>query len=84
METLLEIIYEIVFEGMIYLGTRRNVPLVFRILCAIIVVGVDLGIIGSMLYIGLRENNFVIMLLALALFIIIGLAAYRKYEELKK
>lgn len=84
METLLEIIYEIVFEGMIYLGTRRNVPLVLRILCAIIVVGIYIVIIGGMLYIGLKENNFVIMLLALALFIIIGLAAYRKYEELKK
>lgn len=84
MEILFEIIFEIIFEGILYLGTRRNVPLVLRVLFAVIVVGVYLGIIGLMLYIGLKANNFVVMLLALALAIIIALGAYRKYEELKK
>ena len=84
METLLEIIYEIIFEGLIYIGTRRNVPIVLRVLCALLVLFVYLGIVGVMLYIGLRENNFVVMFLALALFVIIGLAAYRKYLELRK
>lgn len=84
METLLEIIYEIIFEGLIYIGTRRNVPVVFRVLCALLVISIYFGIVGVMLYIGLRENNFVVMFLALALFVIIGLAAYRKYLELRK
>ena len=84
METLLEIIYEIIFEGLIYIGTRRNVPIVLRVLCALLVLFVYLGIVGVMLYIGLRENNFVVMFLALALFVIIGLAGYRKYLELRK
>ena len=84
MEILLEIIYEIIFEGLIYIGTRRNVPMVFRILCALLVISFYFGIVGVMLYIGLRENNFVVMFLALALFVIIGLAAYRKYLELRK
>ena len=84
MNILFEIIYEIVFEGMIYLGTRRNVPMVLRVLFAIFVVSLYLLIIGAMLFIGLKQNNFVVMFLALALSILIGLGAYRKYEELKK
>ena len=82
MDILIEIILEIIFEGVIYATNRRNVPLVLRILFALLIIGFYLFLIGAMVYAAIKYNNMVLLCLALALFIIIGLAVYRKYLEL--
>lgn len=77
MEFLLELLFEIVIEGSVELGSEKKVPIPLRILAAFIVLTIFFGMGGVFIYMGYNatmENDTVaaIALFAVGAFMMFG------------
>ena len=91
MEFLLELLFEIVAEGSIELGSEKTAPIALRILAAFIVLVVFFGIGGLFIYIGYDailggDKTAAIVLFVVGIFLMFGgifiiLKMFRKKKE---
>lgn len=85
MEFILELLFEIIVEGCIELGSEKKVPMPLRITVAIVVFTVYLGLGGFFLYTAYTEMQGAVKIFMYALgFFILGGGVYLIYKMFKK
>lgn len=84
MDFVLEILFEIILEGCIEITEEKNVPLIFRILCAVILVLVYGGMVGILLYVGISNKSLLLLFIAVFVASIIPIALVYKFKIRKK
>lgn len=91
MEILLELFFDIIFEGSIAVGSEKKVPMPVRVFAGIIVLATFLGLGGLFIYMGyeaILENNmvFTIFILAVGLGLFSGgiFVIYKMFKDKNK
>ena len=84
MDFLLEILFEIIFEGVIEMTSSRRVPFIIRLILAIVVLAFYLFITGCVMYVGIIEQQIVIFLIGLLIFVGIGSVIVKKFIHFRK
>ena len=75
MEILFEFLFELIVEGSFEILGEKKVPIVLRILAAVVVLALYVGLVGLFVYIGITYDNVIIV--GLGVFIaIIGIIAF--------
>ncbi len=77
LELLLELLFDLIVEGSIELGSEKTIPMPLRILAAIIVLAVFFGMGGLFAYMGYEatlgdDKGAAIMFFAVGVFIVFG------------
>ncbi len=62
MEIILEILFDLIVDGSLEAVGEKKVPLFLRILAAIILFVVFGGLVGVLLYIGISDKNWIIII----------------------
>lgn len=88
MEFLFELLFEIVFEGSLELGTYRKVPMPLRILALLVFAAIWIGITGVIFYVGygvMKGGNIAaaVLFYVVAVGLLVGgvYAIIKKYRE---
>lgn len=84
MEFLFELLFEIVVEGSLELGSKKTVPMPLRVLAAVISLFVFFGIGGFLIYIGYRVVWVANKIAAIPVFIVGALLIYGGCVYLQK
>ena len=84
MDLIFEFILDLILEGSFMAATEKKVPLVIRILAALILVAVYLGLGGVLLYIGIKNKSILFTGVALILCIAFAAGFFYKLREAKK
>ena len=61
MEIIFDIIFELIVEGSIGAVGDKKVPLPLRILAAVFLVVIFGGLVGVLIYIGIAEKNWIVL-----------------------
>jgi hypothetical protein len=77
MEFIFGILFELIIEGSIGAVGDKKVPLVLRILAAVILIVVFGGLVGILIYIGIDEKNLPIFFCGVTVGVIVVLAVWR-------
>lgn len=72
MEFIMELLMEIIFEGAVESITERKIPVFFRVLIAVILLSFYLGLVGILMYIGIRDGSGI--MIGVAGFILLAVA----------
>ena len=83
MEIIMEIILDLILEGSVEAASSKKVPLPVRILASVILLAVYGGLIGFLVYIGIHEKKWLVLVLAAVILIITVLAFCRVYKRRK-
>jgi len=72
MEIIFDILFELIVEGSIGAVGDKKVPLPLRILAAVFLIVIFGGLVGVLIYIGIDEKNWIIIIcgVIVALFVI--------------
>ena len=84
MEIIFEILFEIIVEGSLEASTDKKVPLWIRIIAGIVLIAVYGGLAGVLIYIGIRNKDWILLVIGIALlmYFVFGFRkVYRKYRS---
>ena len=84
MDFIFEFLFEIILEGCFEAISEKKIPFVVRIIIALILFIFYICFGGIFLYIGIKQKSVLLIGISIFLYIIIGIVAFRKYEELKR
>lgn len=84
MDFVLEFLFEIILEGCLEITEEKKVPLILRILCAVILVIVYGGMVGILLYVGISNQSLLLLFIAVFVASIIPIAFVYKFKKIKK
>lgn len=71
MELILEIIMEVILEGCFKAATCKKLPLFVRVTFAILLLVVYISLFGGLLYLGIKTNSLILILLVSIVFILL-------------
>ena len=83
LDLILDFLFELVFDGIIYASTEKKVPLPLRILAILILVLFYGGLVGTLVYIGIKDRSWIIVAIAafiLAATILAVVKTYRRHN----
>lgn len=80
----MEVILDIVLEGSIEVASDKKVPLPIRIVGTIIVAIVYFGILGSLLYLGIHNNSWIVLLIDGCLLLLTVFAVWKGYKRYRR
>ena len=86
MEFIFDFIFELIIDGSFDAASNKKVPMAVRVISAIILIAFFGGIIGFCIFLGIRDRNWVTLLLIALILIAVILQAlryYRKYKDRK-
>ena len=81
MELILEILFELIVEGSVEALGEKKVPLVLRILAALILIVVFGGLVGVLLYFGISNKDWVMVIFGVLVAFAIGLAVRKTVKK---
>lgn len=84
MEILIEIIFEIIFDGALELTTKKKVPMFFRVLAAVILLAFYIGLGGILIYVGIINKSGIVVAIAVLLLLVVAYVTVKKYKEIKR
>lgn len=84
MEFIMEILIEIIFEGALESITEKKIPMFFRVMAAVFLLAVYIGLGGILLYIGIINKSGIVIGIAIGLLLLVAVVAVRKYKEIKR
>lgn len=84
MELIMEILIEIIFEGALESVTEKKFPIFFRVMAAVLLLTVYIGLTGILLYIGINNKSRIVIGIAIALFLTVAIVVVKKYKEINK
>lgn len=84
MDFLLELLFEIIFEGVIEMTSSRRVPFIIRLILAVVVLAFYLFITGCVMYIGIIQKQVAIFLIGLLIFVGMGSVIVKKFIYFRK
>lgn len=83
MDFILELVMTIIFEGAVEAVTEKRVPMLIRVLLAILLLSFYLGLVGMFIYLGIRDKSGICMGAAVLLFVLVTAVVVRKYREIR-
>ena len=84
MDFIMELLLSIIFEGALEITTAKKVPMVIRVLAAVGLLTVYIGLGGLFIYIGIINESRVAIGIGIFLLIIVAAVTVQKYKEMKK
>lgn len=84
MDSIMEILLTIIFEGALDSITEKNIPWFLRIMTAAVLLLFYVGFGSILIYIGIKNNNGIVIGTAIFLLIIVSVVAAKKYQEIKR
>ena len=84
MEIILDILFELIIEGSIGAVGDKKVPLLLRILAAVILVVVFGGLVGVLIYIGIDEKNWIILACGVVVAFVVAGAVWQTVRKHRK
>ena len=84
MDFILEIIFDLIVEGSIGAVGDKKVPILFRILAAVLLIVVFGGIVGVCIFIGINEIDPVPIILGVVVLLLIIGAVWRTVKRHRK
>ena len=84
METVFEIIFELLVEGSLGAVTDKKVPLALRITAAFFIAAVYGGLVGVLIYMGIRDSEPILLVIAAAILILTAVGIWKTYTSRKK
>jgi hypothetical protein len=81
MELILEILFDLIVEGSVEAVGEKKVPLVLRILAALVLIVVFGGLVGVLLYIGISEKNWIVTAFGAIIAVFIGTAVWKTVKK---
>ncbi len=82
-ETLVEMVVEIILDGTWELMTVKKIPMFIRVLVAGLLLALYIGFGGILIYIGIKNNSMVVTVCAVVLLVVAWVVAVRKYKEIR-
>lgn len=83
METLIEILVEIVLEGAQEAVGARKLPYPVRVFAAVLLLIFSVGVIGFIVFLAVKTKSRVVAGIAVFLLVMFVVAAAKKYRELR-
>ena len=84
MEIIFEIIFEIIIDGSLNAVSDKKIPLILRILSAIVLLIVYGGLVGLCLFWGIHDKSVVLIIVGIGLLIFFGLAFIKTYKSRRR
>ena len=84
MDFILEIIFDLIVEGSIGAVGDKKVPILFRILAAVLLIVVFGGVVGVCIFIGINEKDPVPIILGVVVLLLIIGAVWRTVKRHRK
>ena len=81
MELILEILFELIFEGSISAVGDKKVPLVLRILAGIVIFVVMGGAIALCLFVGIEGKNWIILVVGVILLVATVFLLFKAFRK---
>ena len=82
MDFIIEIIFEIIIEGMAEGAASKRVPLVLRILLAMILFAFFGGIVALLFWAAIRNRSILLGLIGMGVLLLFVAAAFKKIREI--
>ncbi len=84
MDFILELLFSIILEGCIETAGEKRVPVILRIICAILLIVFYCGLVGILLLVALKNKSGTILFIAVFIALLFLYAFIYKYREIKK
>lgn len=81
MEILFEILFELIVEGSLEAAADKKVPLWIRIIAGIILIAVFGGSAGVLIYIGIRNTNWILLVIGIVLLLFFAFGFWKVYKK---
>ena len=84
MEIILDILFDLIVEGSIGAVGDKKVPLALRILAAVFLTVIFGGLVGVLVYIGLDEKNWIILIIGVVIALAVIGAVWQTVRKHRK
>ena len=81
MEVLFEILFEIIVEGSLEASCDKKVPLWIRIIAGLILIAVYGGLVGFLIYEGIRSVNWGLLVIGIALLVFFAFGFWKVFKK---
>ena len=81
MEVLFEILFEIIVEGSLEASCDKKVPLWIRIIAGLILIAVYGGLVGFLIYEGIRSVNRGLLVIGIALLVFFAFGFWKVFKK---
>jgi VIT1/CCC1 family predicted Fe2+/Mn2+ transporter len=84
MEIILDILFDLIVEGSIGAVGDKKVPLALRILAAVFLTVIFGGLVGVLVYIGIDEKNWIILIIGVVIALAVIGAVWQTVRKHRK
>ena len=84
MEIILDILFDLIIEGSIGAVGDKKVPLALRILAAVFLTVIFGGLVGVLVYIGIDEKNWIILIIGVVIALAVIGAVWQTVRKHRK
>ena len=84
MEIILDILFDLIVEGSIGAVGDKKVPLALRILAAVFLTVIFGGLVGVLIYIGIDEKNWIILIIGVVIALAVIGAVWQTVRKHRK
>ena len=84
MEIIFDILFELIVEGSMGAVGDKKVPLPLRILAAVFLIVIFGGLVGALVYIGIDENNWIVLILGVFIALAAIAAVWQTWKKHRK
>ena len=81
MEVLFEILFEIIVEGSLEASRDKKVPLWIRIIAGLILIAVYGGLVGFLIYEGIRSMSWILLVIGIALLMFFAFGFWKVFKK---
>ena len=81
MEVLFEILFEIIVEGSLEASRDKKVPLWIRIITGLVLIAVYGGLVGFLIYEGIRSMNWILLVIGIALLVFFAFGFRKTFKK---
>jgi fatty acid desaturase len=84
MEVIFEMLFDLIIDGSIEICGNKKAPFIVRIVTAMILLVIYVGIICSLVYIGALNKQPIVIIVAVVIFALCSILIVKKFCQLKK
>ena len=81
MDIIFETLFELILEGSIGAMGNKKVPLPIRIIAAVFLFLLFGALIGGLLYLGISEGNWIMIVIAIVIVLLLGFTIWHTYRK---
>lgn len=81
MELIFEILFELIIEGSLNAAADKKIPVILRIIAAIILIVVYGGLIGLCFFWGIHDKSIALLLTGILILVITAFGIWKTYQK---